>query len=79
MLCSLVFNGFLYAYEQKLLKQHTIHPLEMVGFEGCFGIVFMTIVLTALSFIECPASFGNKCVFDKNDNPFMELPRVYFR
>jgi hypothetical protein len=32
MLTSLIFNGFLYAYEQKLLKNHTIHPLEMVGF-----------------------------------------------
>ena len=32
MTLSLISNGFLYAYEQRLLKMHTIHPLEMVGF-----------------------------------------------
>lgn len=78
MLISLVFNGFLYAYEQKLLKFHTIHPLEMVGFEGIFGMCLVTVVLIILSFIPC--DFGVKgCVFDDDSNPFMELPRVYFR
>ena len=31
MLISLVFNGFYYAYEQYLMKKHTIDPLQMVG------------------------------------------------
>lgn len=70
MLVSLIFNGFLYAFEQRLLKQHTIHPLEMVGFEGIFGIGLLTIFLTILSFIPC--DFGVKgCVFDDNNNSFM--------
>lgn len=70
MLTSLVFNGFLYAYEQKLLKCHTIHPLEMVGFEGLFGMCILTVVLTILSFVPC--DFGVKgCVFDPSDNAFM--------
>ena len=78
MLTSLVFNGFLYAYEQKLLKCHTIHPLEMVGFEGLFGMCILTVVLTILSFVPC--DFGVKGrVFDPNDNAFMELPFVYLR
>lgn len=77
MLCSLVFNGFFYAYEQKLLKKHTIHPLEMVGFEGCFGLVILTVVITTLSYIPC--HFGEKaCVYDTDNNPFMELPKVFF-
>ena len=78
MLCSLVFNGFLYAYEQRLLKKHTIHPLEMVGFEGCFGIVYLFVFITILSYIPCHFSVGG-CVFDNQNNPFMELPLVYFR
>ena len=50
----------------------------MVGFEGLFGIGILTVVLTILSFVPC--SFGVKgCVFDQDDNPFMELPLVYLR
>lgn len=78
MLCSLIFNGFFYAYEQRLLKKHTIHPLEMVGFEGCFGICIVTILITILSYIPC--GFGEKgCVYDDDNNAFMELPRVFLR
>jgi len=50
----------------------------MVGFEGIFGICLLSIILTILSFIPC--DFGVKgCVFDKDSNPFMELPLVYLR
>ena len=69
MIISLVFNGFLYAYEQKLLKKHTIHPLEMVGFEGCFGIIYLTIIITTLSFVPCHFAAQN-CVFDDSNNAF---------
>lgn len=31
MVVSLIFNGFLYAYEQKLLIEYKVQPLEMVG------------------------------------------------
>lgn len=38
----------------------------------------LTIVLIILSYIPC--EFGVKgCVYDDNNNPFMELPRVYLR
>lgn len=70
MLCSLIFNGFFYAYEQRLLKMHTIHPLEMVGYEGCFGLVLSGGIITALSFVPC--TFGESaCVYDEQGNAFM--------
>lgn len=31
MIASLFISGFLYSYEQLLMKRHTIHPLECVG------------------------------------------------
>lgn len=78
MIISLIFNGFLYAYEQKLMKKHTIHPLQMVGTEGCFGLVFIFITVTILSFIPC--NFGvNGCVFNDQNEGFMELPLVFLR
>lgn len=78
MLISLIFNGFFYAYEQFLLKKHSINPMQMVGYEGIFGLILITIITTILSFIPC--HFGEKtCVFDSEDQPFIELPFVFFK
>jgi hypothetical protein len=69
MLISLVFNGFLYAYEQLLLKRHTINPIEMVGFEGLFGLFIITFLAMMFSLIPC--DFGEKgCVYDIHNNPY---------
>ena len=56
MLISLIFNGFFYAYEQFLLKKHSINPMQMVGYEGLFGMVIIFVATTILSFVPC--SFG---------------------
>jgi drug/metabolite transporter (DMT)-like permease len=53
MLISLVFNGFFYAYEQYLMKKHTINPLQMVGCEGIFGMVIVTFIALVLSITPC--------------------------
>jgi len=42
MIFSLTFNEFLYAYEQFLHRKHTINPMQMVGCEGCFGLIIIT-------------------------------------
>ena len=76
MVVSLVFNGFLYAYEQKLLKEYEISPLEMVGWEGVYGTIMSLLLVIILCFIPCPYS-GNKCVYDSQSQPFIELPSVY--
>ena len=63
MLISLIFNGFFYAYEQFLLKKHSINPMQMVGYEGVFGMGIILVVTTILSFITC--TFNEKaCVYD---------------
>lgn len=69
MLISLIFNGFLYAYEQFLMKKHTINPLQMVGCEGCFGIFIIALVALSLSIVPC--NFQQKlCVYDHYGNPY---------
>ena len=69
MLISLIFNGCLYAYEQLLMRRHSINPIQMVGCEGCFGVVFITFIALCLSLTPC--SMGDKlCVFDNFNNPY---------
>jgi hypothetical protein len=76
MLISLIFNGFFYAYEQFLFKKHSINPMQMVGFEGIFGMTIILVIVTILSFIPC--HFGDKtCVFDNKDQAYIELPSVF--
>jgi uncharacterized protein YggT (Ycf19 family) len=76
MVVSLVFNGFLYAYEQKLLQEYKVSPLEMVGWEGVYGTVFSLLIVAILSFMPCPYT-GTKCVYNNEGQAFMELPSVY--
>ena len=70
MLVSLIFNGFLYAYEQYLMRRHTIDPLQMVGCEGCFGIFIIGFVALIFSLIPCGFDVS-LCVFDVHNNPYL--------
>lgn len=53
MIVSLFFNGFLYAYEQLLMRKHSINPMEMVGGEGVFGMIFVMLIAMTFSMIPC--------------------------
>lgn len=77
MLISLVFNGFLYAYEQYLMRKHTINPMQMVGCEGCFGLLIITFVALVLSITPC--NFEQKlCVYDGFGNKYFERIDQFF-
>lgn len=69
MLISLVFNGFLYAYEQLLMRRHTINPMQMVGCEGCFGLFAITFIALCFSLTSCNLE-EKLCSFDKFGNPY---------
>jgi hypothetical protein len=58
----LFFNGFFFVFEQKLLTKYHLDPLEVVGYEGLFGLCGYLVLLPIISFISC--SFGvDACVF----------------
>jgi hypothetical protein len=78
MLISLIFNGFLYAYEQFLMRKHTINPLQMVGCEGCFGIFIISLVALSFSIIPCDLQ-PKLCVYDHFGNPYLERIDEFFR
>ncbi|XP_076451920.1 solute carrier family 35 member F6-like [Babylonia areolata] len=39
-------------YEEKFMDKHSIHPLRVIGLEGCFGSVVAVILLLPFSFIK---------------------------
>ena len=77
LISSLFTNGFQFVFEEKLLAKYHIEPLEMVGYEGMFGLAIELILMIITSFIPC--SFGpDACVMDSAGMPFIENPLAYF-
>ena len=78
IIASLFFNGFFFVFEQKLLSKYHLEPLQVVGYEGLFGLCAYFVILPIISYIPC--SFGESaCVFDLHSLPFLESPLAYFR
>jgi hypothetical protein len=51
--------------------------LEVVGYEGLFGLGISTLVVVIVSFIPC--SFGTTaCVYNDEGYPYIEQPVQYF-
>jgi hypothetical protein len=77
LISSLFTNGFQFVFEEKLLAKYHIEPLEMVGYEGMFGLAIELVLILITSFIPC--GFGvEACVLDKAGMPFIESPLAYF-
>ncbi len=54
------------AYEQYLFTKHTINPMQMVGYEGVFGMIIILSVSILLSYIPC--NFGqDNCVYNSKN------------
>ena len=53
LLISLMFQGFVFTYQEKLLDTFEINPLQMVGMESMMGAIVCTILLCITSMITC--------------------------
>lgn len=73
---SLFFNGTLFVSEEKLFSKFIIDPMEIVGTEGCWGLLYYAIVLPIISTIPCNLG-KNVCVFWKGEYR-IESPGQYF-
>lgn len=70
IIVSLLFNGFFFVFEQKLLSKYHLDPLEVVGYEGLFGLCGYLVLLPIISFIPC--AFGvDACVFTNEGFPYL--------
>jgi drug/metabolite transporter (DMT)-like permease len=62
LMASLLIAAFQFTFEESLLKDRGFHALQVVGYEGLFGTIIMTIlILPLLYFIPGPnlGSFEN--------------------
>lgn len=78
MSVSIIFNGFFYAYEQYLFAEYSVNPIEMLGYEGMFGMMITFFFSIILSNIPC-FNGQNHCVYNENNEPYMESPLTFFR
>ena len=59
-----IFFSFQFVYEEKLLNTYDITPLQMVGWEGLYGLTIMSVVLALLSYIDI-----GSCLFSSSPSP----------
>ena len=75
MVVSLVFNGYFYAYEEMLFRKYELQPIEMVGYEGIYGLPACALVILVLSIIPCNG--GQFCVYNSDGVGHMESVSAY--
>jgi len=56
VLAGQIFSGFTMVSEEKLFRVFYIHPLQMVGWEGVWGLIIYSVILITLQFIPWPSS-----------------------
>lgn len=56
VLIGQIFAGFNMVSEEKLFRVFYIHPLQMVGWEGVWGLIIYSVILVILQFIPCHSS-----------------------
>jgi len=55
-----IFQASMMVYEEKIMSQYTVQPLQCVGMEGMFGILICTVLLVVLHFLgmaDTPGAF----------------------
>ena len=54
LLCiSQFFSSTEYVFQEKFIKHYEVHPFQLVGFEGLWGVLIYTILLIIFQFVSC--------------------------
>ena len=54
LLCtSQFFSSTEYVFQEKFIKHYDVHPFQLVGFEGLWGVCMYTILLIIFQFVSC--------------------------
>ena len=77
LLCSSqLFSSTVYVIQEKFITKYDIHPFQLVGFEGLWGVIMYTILIVIFQFISCKSwSKSLKdgiCSKDNKDNYHIE-------
>ena len=69
LLISQMFSSAEYIFQEKFIKYYDVHPFQLVGFEGLWGIIIYTIMLIIFQNISCDnwADFLKKGICSINE------------
>ncbi|KAL4505398.1 hypothetical protein ABPG72_002460 [Tetrahymena utriculariae] len=78
IIVSLFANGMLFIQEEKIISTHkNIKPLDLVAFEGVWGVIYYSAFLIILNLIPCSGRF---CVYQNSSSTYgtIESISVFF-
>ena len=56
VITSLFAQGIQYITEEHVMTTYQLDPKRLVGLEGMFGLVWIHVMIFAMSFIDCPST-----------------------
>jgi hypothetical protein len=78
MCFSILLYGFQYTIEEKFYKTYYLHQLELVGYEGMWGLIIYSVICTVLTFTQCPEVLQGVCI-ERNGQYYFERVDYYFQ
>lgn len=72
LLASLMFQGFQFIYQEKILNKYKCHPMQLVAWEGTWGVISFLILLPIFEFIPCGKSFESICSINGKGELYLE-------
>ncbi|EAR90511.2 nucleotide-sugar transporter (macronuclear) [Tetrahymena thermophila SB210] len=79
ILISLFTNGILFVSEEKLFSKYYLHPMQVVGTEGIWGLCFYAILLPILALVPCSKDSLKDLCMEYNGSYHIENPVQYFQ
>lgn len=77
LIVSVFFNGLQFVSEEKLFDVYFLHPFQVVGAEGLWGLGAYIIITTSLTFTPCPEAMEANCI-PYNGTYYFERADYYF-
>lgn len=79
LLFSLMFQGFQFIYQEKILNKYKCHPMQIVAWEGIWGFISFIILLPIFEFIPCSESLKMICSINGNGELYLEATIFAFK
>lgn len=78
LIISLLFSGFQFIYQEKILIKYKTHPMQLVAWEGTWGLISFLILLPIFQFISCDSFSGKKDICSPDGQQHYLLENTIF-
>lgn len=72
LLVSLVFSGLQFVFQEIFMVKYRTAPMQLVAWEGMWGLGIFVVLLTIFEFIPCGTSMEKLCSMNENGDYFVE-------